>query len=147
MKKLSYLILFFLLPVFTISAQENTKPLVLVDDNIRNIDPESMNPDLIVSITVLKDNEASVYGESGKNGVILITTTDAGKPSRVSGEGTQQKPLVLVNGNEYRGSVDSLDINLIKEVSVFKDDIGKKKYGEKGRNGVILIALKESGIM
>jgi TonB-dependent SusC/RagA subfamily outer membrane receptor len=49
-------------------------PLFLVDgkevSSIENIKPED-----IESISVLKDNSAiQLYGEKGKNGVILITT-------------------------------------------------------------------------
>jgi len=43
------------------------------NDSINNLD--SMNPDNIESINVLKGEQAILqYGEAGKNGVILVTT-------------------------------------------------------------------------
>lgn len=63
-------------------ANQNTKPLVLVDGverSFSNIDPED-----IESFTVLKDASATaVYGVRGANGVIIIKTKPgkAGKPS------------------------------------------------------------------
>lgn len=57
-------------------------PLYVVDREIReNI--ESIQPDSIESISVLKDESATVlYGEKGKNGVILINTKNGIKNSK-----------------------------------------------------------------
>ena len=54
-----------------------TKALVIIDGvEAKGINPlESINPNDIESISVLKDAQsASLYGDKGKNGVILITT-------------------------------------------------------------------------
>lgn len=50
------------------------KPLVVIDDEIqKNFDLNSLSPDLIESVTILKDSTATrLYGEQGKNGVIVI---------------------------------------------------------------------------
>ena len=57
-------------------GKEEALPMVLIDKT--EASPETMNkldPQCIESITVLKDADATdIYGEKGKNGVILITT-------------------------------------------------------------------------
>lgn len=57
-------------------GKEGASPLVLIDET--EVSTETMNkldPQQIESITVLKDASATdIYGEKGKNGVILITT-------------------------------------------------------------------------
>jgi len=52
----------------------SAKPLFIVDGKEAD-DISSINPDSIESMSVLKEQSAiAVYGEKGKNGVILITT-------------------------------------------------------------------------
>ena len=59
---------------FGVDEVNMTKPLYILDG--KEIDSlENISPNDIESITVLKDHAAiAVYGEKGKNGVILITT-------------------------------------------------------------------------
>ena len=67
---------------FRIRNEKNgaEKPLIFIDgvEQIREGALEKINPNTIESISVLKDESAkSLYGEKGKNGVILITTENA----------------------------------------------------------------------
>ncbi|HOK50887.1 MAG TPA: SusC/RagA family TonB-linked outer membrane protein, partial [Bacteroidales bacterium] len=59
-----------------ITSINGTNPLVIIDGVSRDINALSrLNPDDIASIEVLKDaSSAAIYGASGGNGVILITT-------------------------------------------------------------------------
>lgn len=68
-------------------------PLVVID-GVPGINYESfqnMNPDDIESISILKDASAAIYGASGANGVILVTTK--------KGKGRNGQPKVDYNGN------------------------------------------------
>jgi TonB-linked SusC/RagA family outer membrane protein len=57
------------------SLTGNNQPLYVVDGAIFNNDINTLNPDDIVDITVLKGSSASaVYGSDASNGVIIITT-------------------------------------------------------------------------
>jgi BlaR1 peptidase M56/TonB-dependent Receptor Plug Domain len=58
------------------AASNKEKPLIVIDGVVtRNIDLNSINPDNIQSVNVLKGDKAiSKYPESGANGVIEITT-------------------------------------------------------------------------
>ena len=72
---LAFSITFFSL---SLSAQlEKKDPLVVVDGKISNVDINSIDPKTIESVNVLKDQAATdVYGELGKNGVILVNTKE-----------------------------------------------------------------------
>jgi hypothetical protein len=58
------------------AASSKEKPLIVIDGVVtRNIDLNSINPDNIKSVNVLKGDKAVVkYPEAGANGVIEITT-------------------------------------------------------------------------
>ena len=50
-------------------------PLYILDDvEMPSNDLGSIKPDDIELIEVLKDKKAELYGEKGKNGVVIITT-------------------------------------------------------------------------
>jgi TonB-dependent starch-binding outer membrane protein SusC len=51
----------------------NNSPLIVID-GIQGRDLNSIQPDDIESITILKDASAAIYGSRAANGVILITT-------------------------------------------------------------------------
>ncbi len=55
-----------------ISSNTNNQPLTIVDGYEGNLN--SINPNDIESITVLKDAQAAIYGIKGANGVVLVTT-------------------------------------------------------------------------
>ena len=158
-------------------------PLIIVDGF--PIDKKAMDqidPNNIQSISVLKDKSATaVYGENGKNGVILITLK--GKNSAgISGNAKKEKvsnepvtvvgygkmnsgqspnasgfnlrstdnanpPLIIVDGVEIdKKAMDQINPNTIDRMDVLKDQSAIEKYGEKGKNGVILITTKRAAI-
>ena len=60
-----------------------------------------------------------------------------------TGSGTEV-PLFIVDGKEVASSVmGALKPESIQSMSVLKDESATKLYGEKGKNGVILITLKQ----
>ena len=76
----------------------------------------SINPDDIESITILKDASATaIYGSRGANGVIVIQSTRGANPGNVSnmeydvyaGAATPAKRLGLLNGDQYRSFVNA----------------------------------------
>ena len=80
---------------------------------------QTLNPNDIESITVLKDASATaIYGSRGANGVIVVTTKGgkAGKP-QVSYNGIVSisqvaKKLPVLNASEYRSLVSTLNLPL-----------------------------------
>lgn len=112
------------------TPNSNNDPLIVKNGiiyeelQLKDIDQKS-----ITSINVLK-GEAAVkkWGKQGKNGVIELTTTDI--------------PLYVVDG-VIVATPNDLDPKSIESVSVLKNESGKSLYGEKAKNGVVLITLKK----
>lgn len=145
-------------------------PLFIVNGTEMN-DISNINKNEIASIEVLKDKNATdVYGSKGKNGVVIVSLkgdelssgtkeillkpTDGLDSNQVkvkskggikldllSGE---NQPLYVIGDkplSEY--DVKELDSNAIESITVLKDQTAIDTYGEKAKNGVIIIELKE----
>ena len=89
-----------------VSSNSDNDPLVVVDGYIASMN--SINPDDIESLTVLKDAQAAIYGIEGANGVILVTTKKGSKNAApkvsynvYSGVQETSKQLSLLNNVEY----------------------------------------------
>ena len=124
-----------------VASVGNNQPLVFVDG--KEVSQEmlkSLNPEQIEAMTVLKDKEATaLYGERGKNGVILVTLKKEQQPASES-----DISLVFIDGKEVsREKLKHLDSEQIETVTVLKDKESTAAYGEKGKNGVMLITLKK----
>jgi TonB-dependent SusC/RagA subfamily outer membrane receptor len=124
------------------------KPLYIIDGKeqdsqvLKDIDPKN-----IESIDVLKDKTATgFYGEKGKNGVIVIKTKDKYVFDQQNAV-MREKVLVIIDGKEYYHqsikNIDSLvDVDNIDSMAVWKGETAIEKYGEKGKNGVVVITTK-----
>lgn len=163
-------------------SNQNPDVLVIIDGVKKEDGLNTLNPNDIESLSVLKDHRAiEQYGEEGKNGAILVTTKksilpDAIKTSldekpdfennsevKVVGSGPLsylknetldlrplKKPfsgndaLCIVDGKKI-GSLSNLrDINEeeIASISVLKDFVAMKMYGNDAKDGVILVTTK-----
>ena len=78
------------------SINSNSNPLYIVDDvPITNIN--SINPDDIASVEVLKDpSSTAMYGVRGANGVVIIKTKRGGEEEVIPNELLKQKELSYV---------------------------------------------------
>jgi len=134
-----------------------------VVDDVKSI--KSIDPETIASVNVLKgDNAISAYGKSAANGAIEIITKKEGDTSKPStniityqkesnnkvkivstSEDLQNKPLFIVNGEELEEGTEmsSIDSDNIASVMIFKNKKAIEKYGEKGKNGVVVIRTKD----
>lgn len=53
-------------------------------------------------------------------------------------------PLVIIDGKESsKDQITKIDPTKIKQISVLKDESATKVYGDKGKNGVIIVELKK----
>lgn len=93
----------------TTTMSAGATPLVIID-NVAGGNLESINPEEIESIDVLKDGSAAaIYGTRGTNGVILITTKKGAKNDRVNvdfstyfGIQTVNRKLEMLSADEFR---------------------------------------------
>ena len=95
-----------------VSSNTDNDPLLVVDGYITS-SFNSLNPDDIENITVLKDAQAAIYGVEGANGVILVTTKKGRKNSAptvsyntYAGIQETTKKLSLLNASEYAALVN-----------------------------------------
>ena len=120
------------------------KPLIIVD----GVEVETMDnvkPDDIESISVLKDASAkSIYGDKGKDGVVLITTKQG--DARLRGVTPDKKPLYVIDGKKMPKDFEIISIqpDEIESIDVLKDNAATAIYGEDGKNGVIIITKKDA---
>jgi len=116
-------------------TDDKGKPLYVVDgESVGNID--SINPDDIESVSVLKDKSATdLYGKKGKNGVIVVTTKKSGSIQK------GELPVVL-NGKLTQLTLKEVDRDLIQNIKRIEPEEAIKKYGEKGENGVFEITSR-----
>lgn len=91
-----------------ISTNGNSAPLIILDGFQYDGGLNSINPNDIESITVLKDAQAAIYGSIGANGVVLIETktgkrNQAAEVTYNTYVGLQEttRKLPLLNSNEY----------------------------------------------
>lgn len=89
-----------------ISTNGDASPVVIIDGYQGNLN--TLNPNDIETITVLKDAQAAIYGTIGANGIILVTTKQGKKntPATVSlntSFGIQQttREIPVLNATEY----------------------------------------------
>jgi TonB family protein len=141
-----------------IEITSKNPPLYLLDGIV--IDPEKMNikPEDIDHIDVLKGKSGfKEYGEKGKNGVVLITTkknaknADAGiskqKIGIIDSRDAKEQPLYFLDGALIdKSKMDAINPEDIQSISVLKEKGATDKYGEKGKNGVVLITSKKKGV-
>ncbi|MFU1857583.1 TonB-dependent receptor plug domain-containing protein [Sphingobacterium sp. NGMCC 1.201703] len=121
----------------------------------------------IESMTVLKDESAiSIYGERGKNGVVLLTTkvgnakkSENNPQGKITGFMIKQDSLGRTKSHTIKYPVHVLyvidgvkmssedmkgfDPNNIESINVIKDALATVKYGREGKNGVIEVTTKK----
>jgi TonB-dependent SusC/RagA subfamily outer membrane receptor len=135
---------------FKLTNKNGTEPLYVIDGKITTGEVLSkLSPNQIESVDVLKDNSATVlYGEQGKNGVVLIktkkTTSLLSDNSAITFKRkTKEEPLYVVNDViTTTQAVEKIIPSEIESVDVLKDNTATELYGDKGKNGVIIIKTK-----
>jgi TonB-dependent SusC/RagA subfamily outer membrane receptor len=150
------------IPIKKSSVAIQGNPLVVVDGVVTTKAAlENLNPDVIASVDVLKGSSATAaYGDKGCEGAIIvktktgtglsedkvyITAKEVNKPddrNKVTVyspdiEMTNSKKLVILDGKELPAGKKNLTgtFNLI----TLTNEQAIKKYGDKGKNGVIEI--------
>ncbi len=115
------------------------RPLYIVDGKEFTGNISEIPIDEIADIHVIKNPDfthVSKYGDKIENGIIEIQTKTRYNSS--SGE----DPLVIVNGVVANKSMNDIDPNTIESVNILKGELATQKYGDKGKNGVINVTLK-----
>ena len=106
-----------------------------------------------VSTIVIKTNVDDIAEKAQKdpNTLTVTTTNKDGKKTITYVQKSTEKTelpkdvLYIIDGKEMAsGSMNDVDPNTIKSINVLKGENALKKYGEKGKNGVIEITTKKN---
>lgn len=125
-------------PIFIVNGEEFSKKQV-----------DNLSPNTIESMNILKPNEAIIYyGEKGKNGAIVISTKKNDHLlCEVSSSKTKQKltyDLVILDSVEQsKEQIENLSHKLFEKIQILNAQEAIEKYGEKGKNGAIIITSKK----
>ena len=145
--------------------------LVIIDgkESSRTV-VDALDPSRIESISILDGKEATdIYGDKAKNGAMVIQLhstaeqilqnkykIDAISKTRLDAlnRGSKnwgvtfhsvsgKKPLVYIDGKEAVGeeALSCVSPERIKSISVMKDKAAVEVYGERGKDGVVLVDL------
>ncbi|MDR2038519.1 MAG: TonB-dependent receptor plug domain-containing protein [Bacteroidales bacterium] len=153
----------------------SSSPLIIINGKETSTETFSkLSPDNIHSFSILKNASATtLYGEKGKNGVVLIVTKDA--PDEMKKDKKEDKPeesrtykvppdvsstkffirgitsfegnnaLIILDGKESTAErITELSQDKILSFSILKDSTATALYGEKGKSGVIIITTKDA---
>jgi len=87
----------------------------------------------------LQEQDASKFSS---NSVII---SEDKKNIRLNIQSDNAQPIIIIDGKEMDTDfdMDSLDVDTIESVDVFKGQKALQKVGAKGKNGVIIIRLKK----
>src|SRR5690606_2314606 len=98
--------------------------------NANDIDIK-LSPELFSNLKSTEKNQITKPQSAWTTGVSLNTTQ------------TQGEPLFIINGEEVSGNiVGALNPDAIESIDFLKEEKHIKKYGDKGKNGVMLITTK-----
>lgn len=79
---------------------------------------------------------------SAKAGDIIIKNKNQGKVFKLSGD-TKNPPLFIVDGKEFK-DIEWLTPENVESISVLKDESATALYGDKAKNGAIIIKSKNA---
>jgi TonB-dependent SusC/RagA subfamily outer membrane receptor len=148
------------------ASSSDTNVLFIIDGAPKTWrDVQNLPPEEIVEIAVEQDKDvAKIYGQKGKNGVIIVTTRKL-QPNVM--EGKTKAGVIIRDGDVVRSAnvlkvgldilyvVDGknyslsdfnelkLPVDKIESITVLKEKDAIAPYGEKGANGVIIITTKK----
>lgn len=101
----------------------------------------------IIEVDEMHDGEKKVIVKKIKKDgedeeIIIKESKGEGKMMFIS-DG-DEKPLMIVDGKEVEGKkLEDIDTENIETIEVFKGEKATEKYGEKGKNGVVIIKTKK----
>ncbi len=131
--------------------------LYLVNDEIwdqKKVE-QGLNTNEIASVSVFKNTQDAshfiqkMFGnnpeilEKSKNGLVHVYTKDYYQ-SHVKSKTSGKKPFTLVDGKEITSDqMNAIDPNTIEKMEVLKGENAVSKYGEKAKDGAVIITLKK----
>jgi len=117
--------------VFIITTKRNANATKSINTLILNKEPQSK---------VEKEEEVEKAFRSWVERQTTQLTQDQAFPT-VRGTGNN-RPLIIVDGKEFDKDLNTLSPDRIESIEILKNASAYSQYGEKGKNGVVIVTLK-----
>lgn len=118
------------------AEKDNDKTLIYIDGE--RVD---MKIDTVIDKAQVSISKFNVI--NGKEKSIVTISTNPEKINAIRVRSINENPLIVVDGTPLRGnSINKISPDSIESITVLKGNSAKAIYGEKGKNGVILIVTK-----
>ncbi|RLD74964.1 MAG: hypothetical protein DRJ07_18910, partial [Bacteroidetes bacterium] len=128
------------------------KNIIFISDGKVKGDSTKIKKVKIINVEGGNDKNHKVIIKEGKstNGNSFIIKIDEDKIDASNNKNiiyrskSSKTPLFILDGKEMKdGNIDDIDPNNIESISVLKGEKAIKKYGDKGKDGVIEITTKK----
>lgn len=125
--------------VFILTTKVDSAPVKFIDE-VKSND----NQTFVVNGKKVSHEEASIFLKNNKNAKTTILNDVIVIESNEIKQAQSNKPLYIVNGKEISETdFKTIQPNDIESINVLKDKKAIDKYGEKGKEGVLEIQLKD----
>ncbi len=92
-----------------------------------------------------QEGEVKVVGAGEVNSAEVRSATDIYKQMSPKTNSEGEDPLIIMNGEEItKEQFEALDYEQVASLSILKDNAAIELYGDKGKNGVIVVKSKKS---
>jgi TonB-dependent SusC/RagA subfamily outer membrane receptor len=110
---------------------------IIISNKDKQIEPVSDAKD---NYKIRSDNEQETMILS--ENVRITQEPDTNVSKKTDKRFSLDNRLYIIDGKEYKGDINDIDVNDIESISVLKDASATVFYGERGKNGVVLIKTK-----
>ena len=132
-----------------VSIEELSEENKFIGTSIQIITNDSIDENTVIDKLRYSDennNEEIIRVKSGgKENIFIIDSSKSDSYSKkIELKGTSSKrPLLIIDGKISNVDIESIDSDGIESMSVFKGKSATKRYGKKGKNGVVEIITKK----
>ncbi len=133
-------------------SSDSDKKMIFISDGEIEGDSTKIKEVKIINVEGGNDKNHKVIIKEGKstNGNSFVIKIDEDKIDASNNKNiiyrskSSKTPLFILDGKEMKdGNIDDMDPNNIESISVLKGEKAIKKYGDKGKDGVIEIITKK----
>ena len=132
----------------------STDPLVVLDGRILDsFESNTIDTKNIKGVTILRGSSAVAdYGDQAKNGVIVIDTKEENTDSpqkfnttiKWNGSATKTNDPLYIVDDEVVDNISTITPDKIKHITILRDASAFALYGDKAKNGVIIMRTKDA---
>lgn len=131
-----------------IQSYGNETKYVKVEERLNKIEisPDRNNVAVLNDIARYNKNNGmqNLYSSPPLNTTnVLQELASKQKQQTLIRQNTSTDPMIIVNGAPYSGKFSDINTKHIKEVKILPDATARALYGERAKNGVIVITLKK----